>query len=439
VGRRRLISSKEAAILLGIAADEDNLIRHFTLDPTDRLECQLRRRPHNKLGFAVQLCIMRQMGRLLWDNEQPPAAVINYIADQLGIDARLYSFYAHRVQTRFDHSRFLMAYLDFRTASRDDRRAALVAAIDAAANGDHGLPIATAVIAEFRKRHALLPTLHSIEKIGLGGRAISRRRAEKELVEGFSPDRLLSLDRLLEVDPLIGQTRLHWLRSAPEAPGASNLVGLTERIAFLRTLEIDPKLQTRISSGRWDQMIREGNATPAWLANDFHASRRHALIVAQLIKLGQKLTDDAVSMFIKLMGRLFSKANNRKKQRHMDCRPDTAKALRMFLDTITALQSANDYGRNALEVLDQEVGWHRLLRMKPELESMVEDNEASPLTLAAEQYATVNKYAGAFLQAFTFRSARHHDPLLAAIVLLKRLHLEKRRSLPERFPITHLS
>ncbi|RWO75440.1 hypothetical protein, partial [Mesorhizobium sp.] len=83
-----------------------------------------------------------------------------------------------------------------------------------------------------------------------------------------------------------------------------------------------------------------GNATPAWLANDFNASRRHVLIMAQIIKLGQKLTDDAVSMFIKLIGRLFSQANNRKKQRHMDCRPDTAKALRMFLDTITALQSA---------------------------------------------------------------------------------------------------
>jgi hypothetical protein len=106
----------------------------------------------------------------------------------------------------------------------------------------------------------------------------------------------------LEVDPSIGQTRFHWLRSAQEAPGAANLVGLTEWIAFLRTLEIVPKLQMRISSGRWDQMMREGNATPAWLANDFNAGRRHALIVAQVIKLGQKLTDDAVTMFIKLKG-----------------------------------------------------------------------------------------------------------------------------------------
>lgn len=163
MGRRRLVSSKEAAILLAIATDEDSLIRHFTLDPADRLECELRRRPQNKLGFAVQLCTMRQTGRLLWDNEEPPAAVLTYLADQLGIDARLYALYANRIQTRFDHSRSLMAYLGLRTASRADRRAALVAAVDAAANGDHGLPIATAVIAEFRKRHALLPSLHSIE------------------------------------------------------------------------------------------------------------------------------------------------------------------------------------------------------------------------------------------------------------------------------------
>ncbi|OWK19931.1 hypothetical protein AJ88_34620 [Mesorhizobium amorphae CCBAU 01583] len=310
----------------------------------------------------------------------------------------------------------------------------MLTAIEMASTTDAGASIAGAIVAKFRNRNSLLPAANIIERMGIAARAIARRRAEKTLIEGLSSDRLQDLDRLLEVDQTIGQTRFHWLRSAPDAPSASNLVGLAERIAYLRTLEIDPKLQVRISSGRWDQMIREGNATPAWLANDFNSSRRHALIVAQVIKLSQKLTDDAVTMFIKLMGRLFSQANNRKKQRHMDCRPDTAKALRMFLDTITALQSANDYGQNALEVLDQEVGWHRLLRMKPELESMVEDNEASPLTLAAEQYATVNKYAGAFLQVFTFRSARRHDPLLVAVDVLKRLYADRRRTLPDRVP-----
>lgn len=439
MAKRKLLKEQDRRKLFDIPVDEDSLIRHYSLSPADRLEVELRRRDHNRLGFAIQLCLMRYPGRVLGAEEAPPRAMLKYVADQIGADQASFALYSRREETRRDHAARLLVYLDIKSATAEDRRAALLAAVQAATMSDDGAAIVSSIVATFRERGSLLPAVDTIERIGLAGRAIARRWAERNLIEDISLGTLQSLDRLLDVDPSIGKTRFHWLRSAPEAPGASNLVGLTERIAFLRKLEIDPKLQMRISSGRWDQMIREGNATPAWLASDFNSSRRHALIVAQVIKLAQKLTDDAVTMFIKLMGRLFSQANNRKKQRHMDCRPDTAKALRMFLDTITALQSANEYGRNALEVLDQKVGWHRLLRMKPELESMVEDNEASPLVVAGEQYATVSKFAGAFLRAFTFQSGRRHDPLLAAISLLKRMYAEKRRTLPERVPVTHLS
>jgi TnpA family transposase len=439
VGRRKLINTVEAKALLGLPTDEDSLIRHYTLDPADRLECEVRRRPHNKLGFAIQLCIIRHRGRFLEQDEQPPATVIHYVADQLGINPQDYAVYARRSQTRFEHSRFLTEHFGLHVPNKDDRRAALLVAVEAAAAGDKGLPITSAIVAAFRRRGALLPPLASIETIGLAGRAIARRRAEITLLQDMAPHQLEVLDSLLVVDPAIQQTRFHWLRSPPDAPSASNLIGLTERIAFLRGLEIDPRLQLRISPGRWDQIIREGDATPAWLTSDFGPNRRRATIVAQLIKRGQKLTDDAVTMFIKLIGRLFSQANNRKKQRHMDSRPEASKVLRMFLDTISALQAANDSGDDVIETLDRAVGWHRLLRMKPELAALVEDNEASPLVLAAEQYSTVSKYAGAFLKSFIFRSARKHDPLLAAITVLKRLYLEGRRTLPDRVPITHLS
>ena len=263
------------------------------------------------------------------------------------------------------------------------------------------MTIANTIIVTFRERRVLLPVANVIERMGLAARAIARRRAEAALISDLVPETLQMLDGLLEVDPAIGQTRFHWLRSAPDAPGALNLVGLTERIAFLRTLGIDPRLQARIASGRWDQMVREGDATPAWLANDFNASRRRATIVAQIIKLGQKLTDDAVMMFIKQMGRLFSQANNRKKQRHMGARLETTKALRLFLDTIVALQTANDADADPMTALDRQVGWHRLLQIKPGLEAMVESANASPLVLAAEQHGNIRKFAGAFLQALS--------------------------------------
>ncbi|WP_307959527.1 DUF4158 domain-containing protein [Sinorhizobium medicae] len=50
--------------LLGLAAAGDNLFRYYTLDTADRLECERSRRSHNKLGIAIQLCVIRQTGRL---------------------------------------------------------------------------------------------------------------------------------------------------------------------------------------------------------------------------------------------------------------------------------------------------------------------------------------------------------------------------------------
>jgi hypothetical protein len=143
-------------------------------------------------------------------------------------------------------------------------------------------------------------------------------------------------------------------------------------------------------------------------------------------------------MFIKLMGRLLSRANSRKVQRHVETRKETAKVLRLFLDTILALQTANDRDEDAIETINRRVGWHRLLQVKPALEAMVENGDPDPLLVAVEHYPTIRKYAAQFLRTFSFRSARRNDPLLAAIDILKSLHDDRRRNLPDRIPIAHL-
>jgi len=89
--------------------------------------------------------------------------------------------------------------------------------------------------------------------------------------------------------------------------------------------------------------------------------------------------------------------------------------------------------------LNRQVGWYRLLQIKPGLEAIVESSSASPLALAAEQYGNLRKYAAAFLQTFSFQSRRRHDPLLAAIAVLRSLYAEGRRVLPERVPVAHLA
>lgn len=53
MAKRKLLKDQDRKKLFDIPDDEDSLIRHYSLSPTDRLEIELRRRDHNRLGFAI--------------------------------------------------------------------------------------------------------------------------------------------------------------------------------------------------------------------------------------------------------------------------------------------------------------------------------------------------------------------------------------------------
>ncbi|MDH7809993.1 hypothetical protein P3T33_005156 [Rhizobium sp. AN67] len=161
MAKRKLLKDQDRRKLVDIPVDEDSLIRHYSLSPADRLEIELRRRNHNRLGFAIQLCLMRYPGRVLGAEEIPPRAMLKYVADQIGAAPEAFSLYARREETRRDHTARLMMYLDTRSATLQDRRAALLSAIQAAATSDDGAAIVSSIVVAFRERGALLPAVRS--------------------------------------------------------------------------------------------------------------------------------------------------------------------------------------------------------------------------------------------------------------------------------------
>jgi len=262
---------------------------------------------------------------------------------------------------------------------------------------------------------------------------------EASLLDGFTFEKLATFDGLLIIDPVIRQTRFAWLRALPEAPSEKNLLALIERLSFVRAFDLDPQRRTRIHPDRWDQLVREGMVTPSWLAEDFNTGRRRALIAAQLIEMTSKLTDATISMFCRLIARLFTKSKARQDRRHLDDRKETGRLLRMFGDTLRVLAETSETGEDTFKVLDREIGWNRLVQARADVEVLATTAEADPLLGAAERYSWVRRYVPKLLEAFTFRSARRSDPLLAAIELLRQLNRDDRRGLPAKVPLGHLT
>ena len=94
--RRSILSTAERSSLLALPDSEDELIRHYTLSEADLSLIRQRRGDANRLGVAVQLCLLRYPGQGLLPDATVPASFLQWVGCQLRIDAACWSQYAER-------------------------------------------------------------------------------------------------------------------------------------------------------------------------------------------------------------------------------------------------------------------------------------------------------------------------------------------------------
>ena len=89
--RRSLLSITEQAKLFSLPENQEDLIRYYTLDEPDLSLIRQRRGDGNRLGFAVQLCMLRYPGYMLYSDMVVTETVIRWIADQIQVEATAWS------------------------------------------------------------------------------------------------------------------------------------------------------------------------------------------------------------------------------------------------------------------------------------------------------------------------------------------------------------
>ena len=87
--RRSLLSAEQRTRLFAIPVDHAEMAKHYVLSADDLALVRAKRRAINRLGFSIQLCLLRYPGQGLGPGEHPPKAMIGFVAHQLGIPSRL--------------------------------------------------------------------------------------------------------------------------------------------------------------------------------------------------------------------------------------------------------------------------------------------------------------------------------------------------------------
>lgn len=238
MAHRTILTDRQRAVLFDLPTDETSMLRHYTLADDDLETINARRRPHNRFGFALQLCALRYPGRLLAPGEAIPQAVTRFLAAQLGLKPDDLIRYATREETRHEHLATLRELYGYKMftgrGSRELKVWLEVEAEIARSNED----LARRFVEQCRVTQTILPGVTVIERLCADALVAAERRIDARItarLDGAMRDRL---DALLTEDGNGPVSRFVWLRQFEVGQNSADMNRLLDRLEFLRGLEL---------------------------------------------------------------------------------------------------------------------------------------------------------------------------------------------------------
>ena len=204
MGRRQLLSPAIRDSLLGIPSDRVSLGKYYVLSEADHRLIQTRRKSKNRLGLAIHISLLRHPGQGWRENQSLPGPLVNWLCDQIAVSPDALNEYGVRDATQSAHRNLAVQHLGLRSFGSDNIPLAHDLAAKAAFDTDEGRVIVTRLIENLRNLHYVLPSTDTLERIGLKGRARTRRLAAQALNDALSENQKAILNSILNHDPSLG-------------------------------------------------------------------------------------------------------------------------------------------------------------------------------------------------------------------------------------------
>lgn len=432
--RRAIIDRARLDAMLALPEGEAEVVRHYTLTAEELAHVTRRRRDHNRFGFALQLCALRYPGRVIRPGESVPARIVAHLCEQLDIDPVVVGDYAARAPTRYDHLDAIRAAFGIRGFSQPDFREMSRWLLPVALATTRGEAVVEALLSELRRRGIAAPGPTVIEKLASSTMLQADRHIAQMLTAGMSEARLRALDALLDVPSGQPVSPLAWMRDVTGGANAKALIGLIERLDAARAIGIDPAVLSGIHEERIRRLAQEGARLTAQHFRALTPLRRRAALVVSVLDTAERLTDEIVGLFDRLVGRLFRRAERRSAARLQQDSRAMNDALRLLADVGDALVRTRHEGGDIAEAVGAVIAWERLPAVLAEARRLIRPDGLDYAQIAHDSHALLRRIGPAFLAAFTFRGVRAVAPLLDAAEALKAFYASDRRRFPTDLP-----
>ncbi|WP_454172860.1 Tn3 family transposase [Microbacterium maritypicum] len=428
------LTDAERAELLAIPTAPDELIEHHTLTDEDLALVMSRRGGANRLGVAVQLCLLRSPGIGLAPDQELPAAMLQWVADQLGVSAALWSEYARREETRWEHAALARDHVGIQPFTGADHEAMVDHVSSIALSTDISRVLVESAVAWLRGAGRVVPAVTVLERACGEATAQATRAIRQELVRPLTRLQRASLDRLLDVKPGSTITWLSWIRQTPLKANSKYLLEHLDRLRVLRAIGLPDGITSRVHQNRLLKLAREGAQMTVQDLSRFESDRRHATLVAIVAETTATVTDQLIEMHDRILQKIFRTAKNRHQERFAAEGKELARNSQLLSDVGSALIAARRDGADPFHAIESVLPWDQFAQAVENAGQLTKPAMFDSLHLAVELFPTLRRYTPALLDALHIRAAPAAQAILDGVAVIRDMNASGARVVPDDAP-----
>ncbi|MFL5704032.1 MAG: Tn3 family transposase [Ktedonobacteraceae bacterium] len=308
--------------------DIEELIEHFTLLPQE-IDFLANKTGQTRLGCALLLKCFQYEGRFPNAKHEIPKSVLDYIANQLKLEAADFQQYDWDGRTIKYHRTQIREYLEFREATALDTEEMISWLISTTLASDQNMEhLKVAVVKRFRDCKIEPPTTERIERLIRSACTTYEQMLFDEILQQLPVSTRTHLDDLLtrsaeqEIQPADEEpdTKQHarpdvvsWhdLKTNPGAIGLESVLLETDKLRVLSQLTFPPDLFSKVSP-KVLTLYRERAATETTYELRRHPdATRYTYLSAFCLQRKAEIIDDLIDLLLMVVHRIETNADKR--------------------------------------------------------------------------------------------------------------------------------
>jgi TnpA family transposase len=419
---------------------KEDLIRFFTLTKFDLINANRYRSDSSRLGFAIQVCILRYKGWPLNYINSIPNAIINFIAEQLRIPADSIDSYwgARKKNTIFDHFKDIKNLYNYNIFSEDSNNDINIFIDSLLEKTDNAYFIVLNCIKKLKNLNVVLPAIYKIEKIVGEARSRNEIKVINKLNEFLNDDQRKKIDILLES---YGESvsYLAWLRDDIGKPSTETFLNVIKRFEMIDDIKLNLSLH-EIPSYKIEQFVRLGKRYEPFSLRRFEDKKRHAIMSAYLMDLKQSLIDKAIVLHDLKMNAIFGKIKNHQLELIKKQRKVIKEVINDYVLYGKKIIAANEGKKDVGKTIENEITWEKFKQSVQDAEEVSIKTKKNTLDMLNKYYGELRKYTPVLLKTLSFESTSNTcKELVDAIDVVKNLNNSKKINLPDETEINFVN